>query len=29
VWEFMGGPTAALLKEGEAFGYRFAEALKE
>ncbi len=27
-WHFHGGATAALLKEAEAFGYRFAEALK-
>jgi flavorubredoxin len=29
VWEFQGGPTPELLKEGETFGYEFAESLKE
>lgn len=29
VWEFKGGAPPALLQEGEAFGYRFAESLKE
>ncbi len=28
-WEFLGGPTSALLQEGEAFGYKFAQALRE
>jgi flavorubredoxin len=29
IWEFKGGTPPTLLQEGEAFGYRFARALKE
>ncbi len=29
VWEFKGGAPPTLLKEGEEFGYRFAQSLKE
>jgi flavorubredoxin len=29
IWEFKGGAPPTLLQEGEEFGYRFAESLKE